>query len=449
MGELLMNKFYFHHNPKKLPEFDEQCHPVQLYDLHKWNSGKHSIIARKARDTIRDLGCKIDNDAFDFFTIAMSVTAADSFCDRSRASDNAWARDFELYIPLSNPELWIPVKNKIEKALGYLTGDQWRLNFSEGGIKAPLPKRTRKSKLRRKTFQGLDSVCLFSGGLDSAVGAIDLINNGNSSNPLLISHAYKGDASKQNSVEQVLNGKYGRLSFNADPHILNDLSGRTDITMRGRSFNFLAMAIIGSSVVKKVNGVDSTKVFIPENGYISLNPPLTSRRIGSLSTRTTHPHFLSMMQEIFDIVGFDVVLENPYQFKTKGEMLKECKDQTALKIAIPNTVSCSNWHRKGIQCGRCVPCAIRRASILEAGFSKDANYDLQRLSTVLKLDDQKDDILALSSAIIKLKNTTSNRRWVRQSGPLPLDTNSRDGLVKVFERGLREVEKFLKSESVI
>ena len=61
--------------------------------------------------------------------------------------------------------------------------------------------------------------------------------------------------------------------------------------MRGRSFNFLAMAMLGLSVVQRINGNDINKIFIPENGYISLNPPLTRRRIGSLSTRTTHPNF--------------------------------------------------------------------------------------------------------------------------------------------------------------
>ena len=444
-----MAYFVFHHNPKKLPEYNETCHPVQLYNRHSWSSSKSSIIARKAIETIRDLGCKIDNKAFDFLTIAMAVTAADSFCDREKLSHNSWARDFVLEIPLADPELWTPAKQNLEKALGYLTGDQWSLIFTEGGLKAPIPKTTRKAKLRRKTFQGLDSVCLFSGGLDSAVGAIDLINNGNSYHPLLISHAYKGDASKQNKVENVLSGTYSRLSFNADPHIIDELSGKTDITMRGRSFNFLAMAIIGSSVVNKLNGDNIRNIFIPENGYISLNPPLTSRRIGSLSTRTTHPYFLSMMQEIFDITGFNVILKNPYQYKTKGEMLKECIDSKALEKAIPNTVSCSNWHRKDIQCGRCVPCAIRRASILAAGFSNDAQYDHQDLSDISGQLRKKDDLLALSAAYIQLEKGANKHAWVRKSGPLPKEQEIRNQLVGVFDRGLKEVGVFLKSELVL
>ena len=34
-------------------------------------------------------------------------------------------------------------------------------------------------------------------------------------------------------------------------------------------------------------------LYMCENGFISINPPLTDARLGSLSTRTTHPVYLS------------------------------------------------------------------------------------------------------------------------------------------------------------
>ena len=66
---------------------------------------------------------------------------------------------------------------------------------------------------------------------------------------------------------------------------------------------------------------DVVELLIPENGFISLNIPLTPLRLGSLSTRTTHPLFIQQMQDILDALDFRVRLSNPYQFKTKGEML--------------------------------------------------------------------------------------------------------------------------------
>ena len=443
-----MTKFVFHHDPRKLPQHTETCHPVQMYNKYKWDSLSSSCIARPIINTIRDLGCRVSNDSFDFLTIAMAVTAADTF-SRREDSKNSWSRELDLEIALYSPDAWSAVASKLEKALSYLTGDMWNLNFVPGGLRPPTPKTSKKALLKRKTLKGLNCVCLFSGGLDSAVGAIDLIN-GDGKKPLLVSHAYKGDASKQNQVEKVLlEGGYSRLACNADPHLISCLDGETDITMRGRSFNFLAMAVLGLSAIETVNRDNLTKIFIPENGYISLNPPLTRRRIGSLSTRTTHPYFLSQIQEVLNIIGFDVSLINPYQMKTKGEMLKECKDQQALKKALPSTVSCSNWHRKGIQCGRCVPCIIRRAAVSYSNFSLDAPYDSSHLHTVLREGESKDDLLALAAANIKLSKLKNVSRWVRESGPLPPEDNERKELVSVFSRGLKEVGLFLKKEKVL
>lgn len=444
-----MVSFYFHHDIKKLPPYDSEHHPVLIYDKNKLLSSKSqtSRIARPVINSIRDLGVKISPLSFDFLTIAMAVTAADTFSSRSD-SPNSWARELILNIPLYNPLAWKPVTRKIENALNFLTGDQWSLNFVEGGLAPPSPKKSQKAKRQRSSLRKLKCVSLFSGGLDSAIGAIDLVNSQNPECPLLVSHAYKGDAAKQFAVESVLNkGDYSRFAVNVDPHLIENKGLETDITMRGRSFNFIAMGLVGLSALQKLNP-SVNQFFIPENGYISLNPPLTRRRIGSLSTRTTHPYYLAMLQEIFNQVGFNVVLQNPYQFKTKGEMIKECVDQKAISKAVPDTVSCSNWHRKGIQCGRCVPCLIRKASIYEAGLSVDSDYLDTNLKNVLNNEKLRDDLFGVMFAINRLKKQQNIISWVRASGPLPSDTTQRKELANVFERGLLEVERFLKSESI-
>ncbi|MXE16511.1 DNA-binding protein, partial [Escherichia coli] len=82
-----------------------------------------------------------------------------------------------------------------------------------------------------------------------------------------------------------LSGQFSRFEINADPHIYQ---GVTDITMRTRSLNFLALAAVGACAVQEISQQEKIDFFVPENGFISLNAPLTPRRIGSLSTRTTH-----------------------------------------------------------------------------------------------------------------------------------------------------------------
>ena len=86
-------------------------------------------------------------------------------------------------------------------------------------------------------------------------------------------------------------------------------------------------------------------LFVCENGFISVNPPLTNTRLGSLSTRTAHPVFLKLFQRLLDAADLRVHIENPYRFKTKGEMLKECSDQEFLKKNAHITTSCGRFGR--------------------------------------------------------------------------------------------------------
>ena len=60
--------------------------------------------------------------------------------------------------------------------------------------------------------------------------------------------------------------------------------------MRTRSLNFLAFAIVSAYALQEFVQ-EEIDVFVPENGVISINAPLTVRRVGTLSTRTTHPYF--------------------------------------------------------------------------------------------------------------------------------------------------------------
>ena len=68
----------------------------------------------------------------------------------------------------------------------------------------PKPKRSDKAKAKARSLKWLNAVCLFSGGLDSAVGAIDILNGDSDYKPLLVSHAYRGDGAKQEEIKTLL-----------------------------------------------------------------------------------------------------------------------------------------------------------------------------------------------------------------------------------------------------
>jgi 7-cyano-7-deazaguanine synthase in queuosine biosynthesis len=447
-GRISMTNFYFNNDPAQLPEYSETCHPVQIFNTHPYNSLRHSRASGSLLNQVRKLGVKLDADAVDLITIATAVTAAETFERRGNAAD-AWSRIMHLNIPVTDEAKWNMLAERLSSILNFLTGDQWKFTFSKTTLQIPNPIVSKNSKARLNSFKELNSVCLFSGGLDSAVGAIDILNGNSKYKPLLLSHAYRGDGVKQNNIKKLLQSNYGELSYSISPRLMSPLRGKTDVTMRGRSFNFLAMAVLGISALRNANDDRSiSTIIVPENGYISINPPLTRRRIGSHSTRTTHPQFLSRFEELLKDAGFHVKFINPYQFKTKGEMLAECVDQVAIAKAVPLSVSCSHWHRKHKQCGHCVPCLIRRSSIHRAGFTKDASYVSQNLKIVHKNKDTRDDLHAIQTAIIRLSKTTDYKGWIRQSGALPEDQSTRNKLESTIKRGLEEVEEFLKAEKV-
>lgn len=113
---------------------------------------------------------------------------------------------------------------------------------------------------------------------------------------------------------------------------------------------------------------ETVPLYVCENGFIAINPPLTNARIGSLSTRTAHPEFLGKMQEVLDGAGLRVKIVNPYAEKTKGEMLRECLDQSLLSEEAGASTSCGRFQRFNYtHCGRCVPCQIRRGAFIAWG----------------------------------------------------------------------------------
>lgn len=61
-------------------------------------------------------------------------------------------------------------------------------------------------------------------------------------------------------------------------------------------------------------------LFVPENGFISINPPLTSRRLGSHSTHTTHPQFIAGFKKY----GTTLVLTQESLIRTNLKQKERC-----------------------------------------------------------------------------------------------------------------------------
>ncbi|MET0060994.1 MAG: Qat anti-phage system QueC-like protein QatC [Candidatus Thiodiazotropha endolucinida] len=391
--------------------------------------------------------------AVDLLILAGTITAADTRINRGSESQDSWTREIDLYVPVSSPDRWNPVARLMERMLHFLTGDRWRLFF----------------RARHKVYKKLierpllnvkppfSSVCLFSGGLDSFTGAIDLLEDGE--NPVFVSHYWDASTSSQLPCAAFLSKEYGnfdtrhvraRVGF---PHDLVSGSSGED-TLRGRSFLFFGLAALTASCFE-----GESNIFVPENGLISLNVPLDPLRLGAWSTRTTHPFYMARWQELFDTLGFPFTLENPYRFKTKGEMFSQCKNKHFLKKHAHETISCSSYTKARYKklslghCGYCVPCLIRRAS-LETAFGQDrTEYRIVPDLTSQTLDASKaegEGVRSFQLMASRLKRKPELARLlIHKSGPLSDYKDSEiNEYAGVFLRGITEVGKLLKDVNV-
>ena len=184
-------------------------------------------------------------------------------------------------------------------------------------------------------------------------------------------------------------------------------------------------------------------------------PPLTSTRLSSHSTRTTHPFYLDTFKKILSGIGIINPISNPYQFYTKGEMMILCKNQQILKSCYEKTLSCSHpdnsrfikGQKPGIHCGYCVPCIIRQASENKSSNNKTHYANQIKSNPISALKKSGRDLRAFKLAIQRL-STLKRHSIVLEllnSGPLPF-TNKKelDNYIGVYERGMKEVADFLK-----
>lgn len=386
----------------------------------------------------------------DFGILGGAVYAADTRIDRSEYAQDGWTREITLSIPVSDVNLWDKSKANLEQMLRFLTGDLWKFEFRERPIAYSIL--SPKDDLRLP-IQYFTSINLFSGGLDSLVGAIDVLADGQT--PLLISHYGEGKSSTaQNACFEGLKRSFPKSSLRRIGSNIRfekkDFPWKNEEpTTRGRSFLFFSLAAIAASAM-----LTPTPIIVPENGLISLNIPLEPLRLGALSTRTTHPYYLSLWSNLLESMGVGSGLYNPYQFMTKGEMLAACQKRDILEELIPISVSCSNPTGSRFaqdshnHCGCCVPCIIRRAAI-STGLGYDpTGYRLTDKKLYGELLDSKTadgkNFLAFSYAIQRLaENPNKASILIHKSGPLYGSSKELTDYAELYRRGMDEINTIL------
>jgi hypothetical protein len=181
-------------------------------------------------------------------------------------------------------------------------------------------------------------------------------------------------------------------------------------------------------------------LFIPENGFIGINVPLTPARSGSLSTRTTHPYFMAKFTECAQRLGITNPIVNPFRTMTKGEILAACRDQQTLRALAPRTLSCAHpeasryAQREQGNCGYCFPCLIRRASLHHVGLDRARDYAFDALTEDSEMALERGDDLR---ALIRSLNRPYRPVDVLRNGPV--SGNEVADFAGVYQRGRREI----------
>ena len=314
--------------------------------------------------------------ALDFLVMASSVYALDKTIVRETAGD-LWTREISLSMPVSDPVRWSAAAPELTEAITFLTGDRWRFTFLPLSAPVIFPRRGLRRTHTRTVIPtaALNTVCLFSGGLDSLVGAVDQLHKRQGSKLLLVGH-HDGDMAgpfaDQRSLIEPLRAAYPQRLRPIFLRVGLNPSGE-EITLRSRSLLFIALGMYGASTI----GPDAP-LLIPENGTIALNFPLTPSRRGSCSTRTAHPYYFEVLGRALRRVGFANGLVNPLAGKSKGEVVRDCANPELLARLAPLTVSCAKRSRRGHwkrttarSCGQCMPCIYRRAALHSAGHDDE------------------------------------------------------------------------------
>lgn len=399
------------------------------------NSGKPCVgsIAPGWRTVIQKEGLLPSVVVWDFVTIALAVAAADLACPRTGSADG-WTRVIELQVNVYDPAPWLGQREELQLALRFLTGDFWTLNILPGGDAAPIT--------TAPMTRDADCISLLSGGVDSLVGAIDL--HGQKRKPIYVSQTAKGDKVTQQQYAAALHAAHLHFQWN---HRIKH-TAEFERSTRGRSIVFFAFAALATSALDSASG--PAEIYVPENGFISLNVALNSGRLGSFSTKTTHPVFMSRLQAIWNAVGISAVLKLPYQFKTKGEMLVDCVDPGMLEQLIGRSTSCGRFGYYGYKhCGRCVPCQVRRAAFIRAEIDDStADYVFPSLGKLSSAREKgANDINAVASAVIRCQDD-GVERFV--GGALSFSSSAdRANYEGVVSRGLKELGVLLKRHGAL
>ena len=410
----------FEIRPAASPAVDAEHEQIEWDDPSVAGSG----VKASVDPWLTQLG-PVNTAAIDLVRLAATAYIADRLTPRGAG----FSRTIVAHVHLVHAPTWAPLLGDLEHLLSWISGDEWHLTVHNENC--PRPDVPDAPELKPT------GVALLSGGLDSFSGA--LLREGTT---LFVSHT---------DNPTVTGAQRKAWDWLADARVLGarlqiglcEAATKREPTTRTRALLFYALAIAAADA----HGVDTVEV--PENGFTSLNLSLGNDRGGVLSTRSTHPWTFRLLRELLTAAGIAVSIENPYEWHTKGELVKAAVDAVAtLPDGLMLTLSCAKLDGRtykggnpNVNCGLCVACLTRRAAVRAAGLDDKTPYLSSTLvgSALAQLKTRRDsDVRAVLSRVgVQLDEFT-----LLENGPFP-DDYDLTAAAHLCHRGFAELADLL------
>ena len=268
--------------------------------------------------------------------------------------ENAKKTPESLLFKTANIEWWIDIKDSFEELYYFLSKKDITIELVEDSDQD-----IKKYKSKNTDYY---SLLLFSGGLDSYIGALDLERNKKTS---VLSHTITSNNmfGKAKNLYHQSNILHNFLLINTNSQFkMNTLNPEAPQT---RTLLFTLNAI----PICDYYGIN--KIIISENGPLIVNPPFSKYAI---PTKTTRPEVIDVFNKIFkQYLDFPLTIELPYKDYTKAEMIASFKDQ---EEALKQSYSCFAYRGRTKMCGKCYGCFVRKTSMAANSIIESENYEI-------------------------------------------------------------------------
>lgn len=321
------------------------------------------------------LGGHVRERAQDLVYIASYCAAADQQINRGSKNVDVhreqWRRRLTLCIPVADVAFWSrsDVTAALSNALYFATEDTWTFVFTQ---------RTRTGNMQlsinelddRSLMGSPDCVLLVSGGTDSLCALVEAIGD-QGLHPIAVSHRPANHIHKwQTDLLDEVRRRFPHWNL---PHVSFTMhrQGQDDADPSQRTRPFL-FAALGTAIASSY-GID--RVLLADNGYVSINPPISGELAGALASRGTHLTLLRLLTDLNRLMaepGEPVVqVENPLAYRTRAEALRILsRFEIANLLSLTHTCGKHrNRSRHQPHCGFCSQCVDRRFATLAAGLA--------------------------------------------------------------------------------